>query len=40
MGAEAASQAFDAEKLDIEKFTSLGPAVVKNDRLIIRIGGY
>lgn len=40
MGAEAASQAFDAEKLDIEKFTSLGPAVVKNDRLVVRIGGH
>lgn len=39
MGAQAASQAFDAEKLDIDKFTSLGPAVLKNDRLVVRIGG-
>ncbi|KAF2324399.1 hypothetical protein GH714_013620 [Hevea brasiliensis] len=40
MGAEAASQAFNAEKLDMEKFTSLGPAVVKNERLVVRIGGH
>ncbi|XP_002510239.2 phosphatidate phosphatase PAH2 isoform X1 [Ricinus communis] len=40
MGAEAASQAFDAEKLDIDKFNSIGPTVVKNDRLIVRIGGH
>ncbi|XP_050213034.1 phosphatidate phosphatase PAH2-like isoform X2 [Mercurialis annua] len=40
MGAEAASQAFDAEKLDINKLTSIGPTVVKNDRLIVRIRGY
>ncbi|XP_044511479.1 phosphatidate phosphatase PAH2 [Mangifera indica] len=40
MGANAASQAFDAEKLDIEKFTSLGPAILKDDRLIVRIGGH
>ncbi|XP_022772867.1 phosphatidate phosphatase PAH2-like [Durio zibethinus] len=39
MGAEAACQAFDAEKLDSKKFSSLGPAVVKNDRLVVRIGG-
>ncbi|XVE70044.1 hypothetical protein DITRI_Ditri10aG0040100 [Diplodiscus trichospermus] len=39
MGAEAASQAFDAEKLDSKKFSSLGPSVVKNDRLVVRIGG-
>ncbi|XP_050213037.1 phosphatidate phosphatase PAH2-like isoform X1 [Mercurialis annua] len=39
MGAEAASQAFEAEKLDLDKFTSVGPAVVKNDKLVVRIGG-
>ncbi|GMI96739.1 hypothetical protein HRI_003343200 [Hibiscus trionum] len=39
MGAEAACQAFDAEKLDSKNFSSLGPAVVKNDRLVVRIGG-
>ncbi|XP_039049947.1 phosphatidate phosphatase PAH2-like [Hibiscus syriacus] len=38
MGAEAAYQAFDAEKLDSKKFISLSPAVVKNDRLVVRIG--
>ncbi|XWS25632.1 hypothetical protein CRYUN_Cryun27aG0084600 [Craigia yunnanensis] len=37
MGAEAASQAFDAEKLDSKKFSSLVPAVLKNDRLVVRI---
>ncbi|OMO78979.1 hypothetical protein CCACVL1_13981 [Corchorus capsularis] len=39
MGAEAASQMFDAEKLDSNKFGSLGPSVLKNDRLVVRIGG-
>ncbi|XP_015575333.1 phosphatidate phosphatase PAH2 isoform X1 [Ricinus communis] len=39
MGAEAASQAFAAQKLDIDKFTSIGPAVVKSDKLVVRIGG-
>ncbi|XP_030537888.2 phosphatidate phosphatase PAH2-like isoform X2 [Rhodamnia argentea] len=40
MGANAASQAFDAEKLDIHRYTSLGPSVVKDDRLVVRIGGH
>ncbi|XP_057973646.1 phosphatidate phosphatase PAH2 [Malania oleifera] len=40
MGAEAASQAFDSEKLDLDKFASLGPDVIKNDRLIVRIGSH
>ncbi|GMI89715.1 PHOSPHATIDIC ACID PHOSPHOHYDROLASE 2, phosphatidic acid phosphohydrolase 2 [Hibiscus trionum] len=39
MGAEAACKAFDAEKLGSEKFSSLGAAVVKNDRLVVRIDG-
>lgn len=39
MGSEAASQAFDAEKLDLEKFTSLGPMAVQDDRLVVRING-
>ncbi|KAK8513852.1 hypothetical protein V6N13_005036 [Hibiscus sabdariffa] len=39
MGAEAACQVFDVEKLDDKKFSSLGPAIVKNDRLVVRIGG-
>ncbi|KAK8642519.1 hypothetical protein V6N13_011860 [Hibiscus sabdariffa] len=38
MEAEAACQAFDAEKLDSKNFISLSPAVVKNDRLVVRIG--
>ncbi|XWS24254.1 hypothetical protein CRYUN_Cryun28dG0085100 [Craigia yunnanensis] len=40
MGTEAACQVFDAEKLDSKKFSSLGPAVVKNDRLVVRIAGH
>ncbi|CAN8267800.1 unnamed protein product [Cochlearia groenlandica] len=39
MGAEAASQAFNSEKLDIDKFASLGPAILENDKLIVKIGG-
>ncbi|CAH2046671.1 unnamed protein product [Thlaspi arvense] len=39
MGAEAASQAFDSGKLDMEKFSSLGPLVLENDKLIVKIGG-
>ncbi|KAE8716328.1 Phosphatidic acid phosphohydrolase 2 isoform 6 [Hibiscus syriacus] len=39
MGAAAASKAFDAGKLESEKFSSLGAAVVKNDRLVVRIDG-
>ncbi|XVF64031.1 hypothetical protein PTKIN_Ptkin09bG0134400 [Pterospermum kingtungense] len=39
MGTEAACQAFDAEKLDSKKFSSLGPQIVKNDKLVVRIGG-
>ncbi|CAK7347562.1 unnamed protein product [Dovyalis caffra] len=33
VGAEAASPAFDAEKLAIEKFTSMGPAATKDVRV-------
>ncbi|KAG9450906.1 hypothetical protein H6P81_010871 [Aristolochia fimbriata] len=40
MGSEAASQAFDSEKMDLEKFTSLGPSIVKNDQLVVRVNGY
>ncbi|CAN7091280.1 unnamed protein product [Brassica rapa subsp. narinosa] len=39
MGAEAASQAFKSEKLDMETFASLGPSVLENDKLILKIGG-
>ncbi|KAL1206408.1 Phosphatidate phosphatase PAH2 [Cardamine amara subsp. amara] len=39
MGAEAASQAFNSEKLDMEKFASLGPSILENDKLIVKIGG-
>lgn len=38
MGADAASQAFDSEKVDLEKFNALGPSIVKNDRLVVRMG--
>ena len=40
MGSDAASEAFDAEKLGPEKFSSLGPEVVKDDRLVVRINGH
>ncbi|XP_021898621.1 phosphatidate phosphatase PAH2 [Carica papaya] len=40
MGGDAASQVFDAEKLDIETFTSLGPSIVKDNKLVVRIGGH
>ncbi|KAG4140389.1 hypothetical protein ERO13_D06G015600v2 [Gossypium hirsutum] len=40
MGAEAACEVFDAEKLDSKKISSLGPAVVKSDKLVVRIGGH
>lgn len=40
MGAAAASQAFDAERLDIDKFDSLGPDVLKKDKLVVRINGH
>uniref|UniRef100_A0A1J3FRU9 phosphatidate phosphatase n=1 Tax=Noccaea caerulescens TaxID=107243 RepID=A0A1J3FRU9_NOCCA len=39
MGTEAASQAFNSEKLDMEKFASLGPSILENDKLIVKIGG-
>ncbi|GMH04040.1 hypothetical protein Nepgr_005879 [Nepenthes gracilis] len=38
MGYEVASVAFDAEKLD-DKLGSLGPDLIKNERLVVRIGG-
>ena len=38
-GADAVSQAFDVIKLDINKFTSLGPGFVKDDRLVVKFGG-
>ncbi|XP_020274290.1 phosphatidate phosphatase PAH2-like isoform X2 [Asparagus officinalis] len=39
MGADAASRVFDANKVNLEKFSTLGPSLVKNDKLIVRIGG-
>ncbi|XP_010552510.1 PREDICTED: phosphatidate phosphatase PAH2-like isoform X2 [Tarenaya hassleriana] len=39
MGVEVASQVFNSEKLDMNKFASLGPAVVKDEKLVVRIGG-
>lgn len=39
MGYEAAAQAFDAEKLDIDKFLSLGLDILENHKLVVRIGG-
>ncbi|CAO2817822.1 unnamed protein product [Amaranthus hypochondriacus] len=39
MGYEAAARAFDAEKLEIEKFLSLDFDVLEFDKLVVRIGG-
>ncbi|KAF9622514.1 hypothetical protein IFM89_031918 [Coptis chinensis] len=39
MGADAASQVFDAGKVDLENFTSLDPQLMKNNDIIVRIGG-
>lgn len=39
MGVGAAALAFDGEKLNLEKFKALGPSVLKNDKLVVRIGG-
>ncbi|XP_031497137.1 uncharacterized protein LOC116262154 isoform X2 [Nymphaea colorata] len=39
MGIEAASKTFDAEKVSFEKFSALGPSILKNDRLVVRING-
>ncbi|KAK1301279.1 hypothetical protein QJS10_CPB12g01626 [Acorus calamus] len=39
MGAEAASQAFRSERLDLERFRALGPSILKNDKLVVRVGG-
>jgi phosphatidate phosphatase LPIN len=41
MGEEAARQAFDSQKLTLEKFRELGPPnLLKNDKLVVRIGGH
>ena len=39
MGYEAAACAFDAKKLDIDKFLSLDFDVLEFDKLVVRIGG-
>ncbi|KAJ3697034.1 hypothetical protein LUZ61_000739 [Rhynchospora tenuis] len=41
MGEEAARQAFDSQKLTLEKFHELGPLnLIKNDKLVVRIGSH
>lgn len=40
MGSDAASQAFSSEKVTVEKFHALGPSLLKNDKLVARIGGH
>ncbi|KAI4388616.1 hypothetical protein MLD38_000928 [Melastoma candidum] len=39
MGSEAASRVFNAAKLDIDSFSSLGSSVVNDDRLVVRLRG-
>ncbi|RZS10761.1 hypothetical protein BHM03_00042031 [Ensete ventricosum] len=38
MGAGAARQVFDAEKVNLEQFSALGPSLLKNEKLVVRIG--
>ncbi|KAG1334639.1 phosphatidate phosphatase PAH2 [Cocos nucifera] len=40
MGADAACQVFNSEKVNLEKFCALGPSLVKNDKLVIKIGNH
>lgn len=40
MGLGAASQVFNSEKITVEKFHALGPPLLKNDKLVARIGGH
>ncbi|XP_038985993.1 phosphatidate phosphatase PAH2-like isoform X3 [Phoenix dactylifera] len=40
MGASAACQAFNSEKVNLEKFCALGPSLVKNDKLVVKIGDH
>lgn len=40
IGLGAASQAFNFEKVTVEKFHALGPSLLKNDKLVARIGGH
>ncbi|CBI31797.3 unnamed protein product, partial [Vitis vinifera] len=40
MGVAAASQAFDAKKLDMDKFASLSPDMLKKDNIVVRIRGH
>lgn len=38
MGADAASRIFEANKVNLEKFSTLGSSLLKNDKLVVRIG--
>ncbi|THU53106.1 hypothetical protein C4D60_Mb10t10930 [Musa balbisiana] len=38
MGADAARQVFNCEKVNLEKFSTIGPSLVKNDKLVVRVG--
>ena len=40
MGADAACQAFSSEKVNLEKFCALCPSLVKNNKLVIKIGDH
>lgn len=39
MGADAASRVFETNKVNLEKFSSLVSSLMKNDKLVVRIGG-
>lgn len=40
MGTDAASEAFSSMKVNVEQISALGPSLVKNDKLVVRIQGH
>ncbi|GLJ48230.1 hypothetical protein SUGI_1018340 [Cryptomeria japonica] len=40
MGSDAASQAFDSFRVSAEQFHNSGPAITKNENLVVKIGGH
>lgn len=40
MGADAASEAFNSMKVNVEQISAWGPSLVKNDKLVVRIQGH
>ncbi|KAJ0975992.1 hypothetical protein J5N97_017957 [Dioscorea zingiberensis] len=40
MGADAANEAFNSAKVNVEEISALGPSLVKNDKLVVKIRGH